>query len=68
VVILFGPPNTFLPTAYAVNEEVVARKGYRRLLEGVGARLACEADLEAACIIERWLRRTSCARARKVGW
>jgi hypothetical protein len=36
VVILFGPLNTFLPTAYAVNEEVVARKGYHRLLEGVG--------------------------------
>ena len=36
MVILFGPPNTFLRTAYAVNEEVVVRKGYGGLLEGVG--------------------------------
>jgi hypothetical protein len=44
--ILFRPLTTFLPTAYAVNEEVVARKGYRRLLEGGGACLAGEADFE----------------------
>ena len=48
MIVLFGPLITFLPTAYAVNEEVVARKGYHRLLEGSldGGRLACEADLE----------------------
>jgi hypothetical protein len=67
VIILFGPPVTFLPTDYAVNEEVVARKGDRRLPEGGGACLACEADFERVAAQNVGLRLTGYPRARKVG-